>query len=265
MRAALTIPLLLACAAGCGGVDRGRPSADYETGGGAPPSTGEGGAPAVDCEADEGLEFALIEDFEDGYAQQWWISGDGTPGAIMDPPDGEQGYPANELDEPRCASTTALRIRAEGLKIYGGAFGKSFLTTATPTGFDVRDWEGLSLWVKRNPDARGRSFYVALNDPQTDGSSWKKFFPDEPTENLVCDDRSLVESEKCDRFGLGVALEEQWRLVKIPFDAMKQRGFGVPVEELDLEHITGINISFEAGDWDFYIDDAAFYRVEEAE
>lgn len=205
-----------------------------------------GGAPAVDpCAADAGYEFLVVEDFDDGRAQNWWSSSDKTPGSTMEPDPARQGPSTTELEAPRCGSTHALRVKATGLAIYGAAFGTS--TLAQP---DVSDYDGLSLWVKRNPGAPGVSLFVALNDGQTDASSGGE-----------CDDLALYEHEKCDRFGAGVSLEEEWRFVTIPFDYMRQRGFGVIVPELDTSAITGLNMSFEVGDWDFFIDDVAFYRA----
>ncbi len=187
---------------------------------------------------------------------------------MMVPLPGRESPDANELTDPRCdESAYALRIKAEGLVIYGGAFGTSFLVQE-PLGRDASDYEGLSLWVKHGgSDAPGASMFVAINDRNTDSSARVSIQASEAqqgieTEEIVpdCDDLSLVESEKCDRFGAGVPLPDEWTFIKIPFDKMKQRGFGIPVPAPDVGAIAGLNFSFEAGDWDFYIDDVAFYR-----
>ncbi len=259
MRRTLTIALGLLVAAGCGGKEGERPAADYQTG---------GGAPATDsCAADDGLEFLMVTDFENGVAQRWWTSDDGSPDSTFTPRPGKESPDANELAKPRCGeSQYALRIQASGLVVYGAAFGQSFLVEY-PTGRDVSEWEGLSFWVKRNGDARGRSLFVAVNDRNTDSSARVSLRAAELQEGIEtvetvpdCDDNSLIESEKCDRFGAGVPLPDQWTFISIPFDRMKQRGFGIPAPKVDVEALAGLNFSFEVGDWDFYLDDVAFYR-----
>lgn len=248
MRALLTLtPIVLLGAVACGGTQGERPSAGFEAGGGAPPVTDP-------CEADDGLEFSMIEDFEDGRAQRWWTGADGTPGYTMEPPDDRESPESNELDTPRCGTSRyGLHIRATGLKVYGGSFGTSFLVQY-PEGWDVSDYEGLSLWVKRE-GGPGASLFIALNDQYTDGTAGSAL-RGEP----ACDDNSLTESKKCDRFGAGVRLTDEWQFVAIPFTAMKQRGYGVIAPYLDTEALAGLNASFEAGDWDFIIDDVGFYR-----
>jgi len=260
MRAALLTGLVVV-AVGCGGREGERPSADYQPGGG-------GALPSDPCAADDGLEFDMVTDFENGIAQRWWTSDDGSPDSTMVPSPGRESPDANELTNPRCGeSTYALRIQATGLVIYGGAFGLSFLVQ-DPLGRDASDYEGLSLWVKHAGDAPGRSLFVAINDRNTDSSARASIQASEAqqqidTEEIVpdCDDNSLIESEKCDRFGAGVPLPDEWTFIEIPFDAMKQRGFGIPVPAPDIGAIAGLNFGFEAGDWDFYIDDVGFYRA----
>jgi hypothetical protein len=261
MRAALITGLAILFAVGCGGKEGERPSADYQPSEGDPP-------PSDPCLADDGLEFDAITDFENGIAQRWWTSDDGSPNATITPPSDRESPDANELPDPRCGeSTYALRIRAEGLAIYGAAFGLSFLVE-DPLGRDASDWEGLSMWVKRNGDGVGTSLFASVSDRNTDSSARASIQSSElqqeiETDEIVpdCNDDSLVESQKCDRFGAGVLLPNEWTFVRIPFDRMKQRGYGVPAPALDVGALAGLNFGVEVGDWDFYVDDVAFYRA----
>jgi hypothetical protein len=71
-----------------------------------------------------------------------------------------------------------------------------------------------------------------------------------------------VDAMKCDRFGAGVGLEPEWRFVKIPFDSMRQRGYGVksPAGRLLKEELLAFGIYMDIGNWDFWIDQIAFYK-----
>lgn len=71
-----------------------------------------------------------------------------------------------------------------------------------------------------------------------------------------------VDTLKCDRFGAGVGLEAKWRFVKIPFAKMRQRGFGVksPAGRVLREQLMGMSIYVDVGNWDFWIDQVAFYK-----
>src|SRR5262249_11496376 len=70
----------------------------------------------------------------------------------------------------------------------------------------------------------------------------------------------VPDSEKCDPFGAAVLLTDEWRMVKIPFGRMVQKGYGMPTPSgrLDSAHITGLQFGLGPGDWDFWLDDVAF-------
>lgn len=236
---ALPFAAAILCA-GCGGEDGGRPAA----------AQGRTLAPLPSdrCAADDGYDFELIEDFEDAHAQGFWVSSDGTE-SEMDPPNGTNQPVAPELEEERCGeSRFALRIFARGLSKYGGAFGTSY-----PTPFDASDWDGISLWVRRGPDS-GSSLFVGVNEQHTDQGG-----------SAVCLNDISIERYKCDRFGAGVALDEEWRFVTVRFDQMAQRGYGVVAPYLDVGAIQGLNCGFEIGDWEFWVDDIAYFRAPDAE
>ncbi|GEM_PF-2151046 len=236
--------------AGCGGEDGVRPAAAQG------PRLAP--LPSDPCAADDGYEFELIEDFEDAHAQRFWVSSDKTE-AEMEPPDGTNSPSVPALDEARCGeSRFALRIFARGLSKYGGAFGMSY---DYDTPFDASEWDGISLWVRRGA-ASGTSLFVGVNERHTDeqGSAAVS-----PTAEPFCLNDAPTEQDKCDRFGAGVALDEEWRFVAIRFDQMAQRGYGVVAPYLDVAAIQGLNCGFEVGDWEFWVDDLAYFRAPERE
>lgn len=71
-----------------------------------------------------------------------------------------------------------------------------------------------------------------------------------------------VDNLKCDRFGAGVGLEPEWRFVKLPFSKLRQRGFGVksPAGRVLREALLAVSIYVDVGNWDFWIDQVAFYK-----
>lgn len=66
---------------------------------------------------------------------------------------------------------------------------------------------------------------------------------------------------QCDRFGAGVGISTEWRFFKVPFSRMRQRAYGRP-SRLDAPDtkILGLEFGLDGENWDFWIDDLAFYR-----
>jgi hypothetical protein len=116
-------------------------------------------------------------------------------------------------------------------------------------GFDARDWEGISLWIRGNASG-ARAFIVTVTDRATDAP-------------FCSTAESVADAEKCDAFGTAITLTDQWTLVKAPFGALRQKGFGVPSPfgDIDPGNIKRLNMLVSAGDWDFWVDDVAFYRA----
>jgi hypothetical protein len=55
-------------------------------------------------------------------------------------------------------------------------------------------------------------------------------------------------------------MTENWKLFVLPFEEMRQGGWGKQRPQPDLTAIVSIQINFTVGTWDFWIDDIAFYR-----
>jgi hypothetical protein len=256
----LAAPAWLAvCALSCGGKD------EDESG---PESTGSAGVqslplnPCLSELRELGYEFAenppYANDFEIGMASRFDADNDRTPGSTQDPAPDDSVRPT-ELPEPRCPddpepSTLALRIRATGLRDWGGVVGKRF----DPDNFDGNgadaddvedDWHGLSFWARRGAGSPGRTMFAAISEYHTHEKC------------PFCDPDGEPVSEACDRFGVGVGLQTDWRFYAIPFASMRQQGYGKPAECLDQDDIIGFGFYFGSGDWDIWIDDIRFYRA----
>lgn len=233
--------VLAAASAACGGTGTERPDPS-----GAPVD------PRDPCRPEQPLEFNVIEDFEFRRAADWWVSTDATPGAELDPPL-RKSPTATEIEGGRCGTSRyALRLRARGLEIYGGAFGINFFLRAE----DASAWEGIAFWARRGSDS-GRSLFVSVSDKYTDENSGA---PLQPEGKPFCFEQTERMEEKCDRFGAGVGLGLEWRHYLVPFADMKQRGFGKVAPALDTQNLVGLSFGFEVGEWDIWADDVAFFR-----
>jgi len=198
-----------------------------------------------DCKADQGHELSLLQDFEKGIATDFYTNADGTEGSTVSPPIGSKSPAAAEISGGRCGvSQRAFQMTGSGLRIWGMVFGWKFRDGAR----DLSDWEGVSFWARRGTQDSGRSLFFSLFDPLTEDSGGE------------CDSSSEELAEKCDAYGTGVGLDEQWRYFAIPFSVLKQRGFGVTTDELLVEQILGFNWAADKGDWDVWVDDVALYR-----
>jgi hypothetical protein len=265
----------------CGGSDEGRPP---------PPDPSE--QEAVDpCVGHEDLEFLTIQDFEENVARGFNVGNDGNN---LDNVDG-QILPFEESDpitqpipgEPRCGvSTRALRYQAEGICQWAS------ISANLDTMNDASEWEGIALWVRRTPEPEvaepvGRGIRVGIRDLFTVestgadqkycGSAATEENPEANRETPAADRSTCPPSapcptlaevgaedpEKlcCDPFGLSVGLTEDWHLWAVPFAEMQQGGYGrLRPEGLQTSRLVRLELALGPGNYDFWIDDVAFYR-----
>jgi hypothetical protein len=273
------------CLAGCGGTDEGRLKGDsYEV-----PSGN-----LVGCELANSLELTLIAggDFESLVAQ-WGSRSDGstTDVKLVCPQDstkpcaaeaasageltGELGGSvytgvlatfAAPLPKGCSLGERGAHLRAEGLYNWGGQLYRDF--SQSPV--DASGYDGIAFWAKLGQEGLGRSVFIAFEDKYTREDSYKLTDKDgnpvidEETgqQKSYCTDSS-VDTEKCDRFGAGVGLEEAWRYIKVPFSSVQQRGYGRASDHLHTEELLGIAVYFDVGDWDFWMDEISFYKEKE--
>ena len=271
--------LLLAASAlalnACGGPDEGRPVVPD-------PFAGESVDP---CVGHEDLEFLLIEDFEEGIARNFNTGNDGNNGDNVDlqiiPAEQDSAPIAHELPgEGRCGvSTLALRYQAEGICQWAS------ISANLDTMNDATGWEGIALWVRQEPhpgvgEPLGRGIRVSVRDlftveatasdaaycgagrttPVADQATCP---PSAPCPTLGDEDVGVDHPEKlcCDPFGLSVALTDDWQLWTVPFTEMQQGGYGrIRPEGLDISRLIRLELALGPGNYDFWLDDVAFYR-----
>lgn len=225
--AALGAMTVVGAIVGCGGEDRGRLVADSEMN---PGSTNP-------CAIAAKTDLSPQVDFESAPPSGWWVGDDGS-GPLLSQ--------REKLDEPLCGhSETAFHIQASDLAIWGGNVAYTF---QPPYDAQAEGWEGIALWARREPDSEGQALFIAVSDKYTmEGQGY-------------CAD-STIDTEKCDRFGSAIGLQTEWRLFLVPFANMKQRAYGVPSPGIDLPAILQLNLYFDIGDWDFWVDDWGFYKA----
>ena len=144
-------------------------------------------------------------------------------------------YTRMTADDRHCGPVTdsvAYHMLAEYQDVWGPQFGAKFDNGSDGPlpPVNITDWEGIGFWAKKGNDhpelePTGTSMFVSLRDENLISSNSDTVPP--------CNDRSNIDSKKCDPFGAGVGFDTTWRYVMIPFDDMKQRGYGVHEDELD--------------------------------
>ncbi len=190
----------------------------------------------------------------------------------------------------------ALHVRAAQFTAWGAQVYYTFSPAKDASMFD-----GISCWVRLGQGGTakvGQSLFVVLEDKFTKENQDKYEIAvdengayvlepnanEDPTPVFATDpatgERILqypaystnvpaktcydvnVDAMKCDRFGAGIGLEPEWRFIKIPFDSMRQRGYGVksPAGRVLKEELLGFGVYMDVGTWDFWIDQVAFYK-----
>lgn len=249
--------------ASCGGTD-GAPL-DLSMGGSGSVDTGP--TRPTDCAAGDDLEMWIVDDFELGAATGAFTNNEVCARCQeIDPEDQEELFecqdlcrqsqsptdfdkplPAELIPDGRCGSRYALHIESQRFHEWGGIVGFPFAPAV-----DVREYDGVAFWGRVAWGAR-TTVRASVLDPETDST--------------FSDPRCAGESdldefqEACDAYGNFAVMDGNWQLYTIPFSEMRQRGYGHVAAYLDLGAILQVSIEFGLGEWDFWIDDIAFYRT----
>jgi len=240
---------------------------------------------AADCSVDDGYEHFSIENFERGatttaftnnevcsecaaFSETSSMGGASSPAderaveceeacrASQSPSDFEKPLTAELIPDGRCESNYALHLEGGPFYEWGGLVGFPFAP-----GFDARDYDGISFWGRVRWGTRGSVRVTAL-DLETDAT-----FVDPETGAPRCAPESSIDefSEACDPFGRFLTLTGDWKFFRIPFDELRQNGYGRSAPYLDLGLIRQISLEYGQGEYDLWIDDVSFYREAEAE
>jgi hypothetical protein len=163
----------------------------------------------------------------------------------------DKPLPAGKIpDGGRCGSAYAFHLTTIQLTDWGANWG----TKLSPP-FDGSDFEGISFWARRAPSSRG-VVRVEMADMFTDGE-----YVDEDG-NSYCDAHYTDDStaKGCDRFGGYVTVGTDWQFFLVPFEDMRQAGWGASAPYFDVAGLRTMTFLFPAGTWDIWVDDVAFYK-----
>jgi hypothetical protein len=183
-------------------------------------------------------------------------------------------------DGPRCGtSANALHLTVSNVGLCFGDNGRlgwgAALDLNFSPSFDASAWDGVALWVRRGSAASGEAFVLSVIDQQNDaigGDFMSDHAPgcgcqqSDPTNNpraWTCfkdPGSDFPDSKKCDAFGAAVSLTDDWSFVTIPFDRIKQKGFGAVSGPFDPSLLKRLQFLLNFGSWDFWLDDLSFYR-----
>jgi len=235
--------------------------------------------PAYDpCADSASLEKAMVDNFDAMPLVSFFTGSDGTSADVTPLPPNTTTTP---LEAAKCASDasagSAFHIVARGLQSYGYTFGFNTFTMLPGGGgnsyFDISNWDGISMWVRKGKAGAASSFFTSVADRYTSPTGGSLFTPDEASElvgGAYCgDNASDVNNDgtpdptrsQCDRFGAGIGIATEWRFFRVPFTRMRQRAYGRPSAlSAPDSKIIGLNFEMRGDNLDFWIDEVAFYR-----
>lgn len=149
----------------------------------------------------------------------------------------------------RCGSRYALNVKSGPLISWGGTIGLRFAPV-----LDGSEWEGIAFWARVGTGSR-TPVRIELGERHTD----EKF--DEGNGPLCNPLHTDDDTETgCDKFGTALQLGPDWKFYAIPFDELRQKGWGKRAPYFDRWGLRSLSFQFERGVWDLWIDDVRLYR-----
>jgi hypothetical protein len=223
--------------------------------GGGPGGVGGGGP--IPCDQDTGTTPDTISDFEDGTGAvlssegrgggSWFAFVDGGAGCMHTLP--ESGpIMAVAIPGGRCGSSFGLEVVGGDCSALG--LGADFIppNDGVPVPYDASAFAGVVFWARSDEAGAMPLLRVDLPDADTDARGGCV-----PEGSIPCDDH----------FGIVVPLGFTWQRFLVRFNALSQKGTGVPVPGgFDPSRVFGIRFTFPDGppvglppNFDFWIDD----------
>lgn len=183
----------------------------------------------------------------DGRDGGWYVFHDGTSTSNPDSTEATgDPFPVSPLDTPLADSSYAAHVSGSGFTDWGGAMGFTFL--ASGTAYDASAYSGIRF------SARGsESIVVKVNTMDTRGDDVSP--PGYCTPTVVdCNDHYATES---------ISLSSAWTEYTVPFAALAQQGWGVPVPFFDRSQVTNVDFMFDPNQsFDIWVDDVFFVEAE---
>lgn len=204
--------------------------------------------------------------------------------AVTDPP--EIGVSPKSKPAPggaRCGTSDGvIRFTAknvgqcygtDGRLGWGASLDLSFVepanTNNVPAPLDAGDADGIGFWVKRASPTQDASAMLTVVDTASNGVGMSsvphcgckpKPKPDGMYECSTDPDASYPDEVKCDPFGAGFTITDDWSFIALRFSELTQKGFGYPQPSLDTSAIVRLQFLVNHGSTDFYVDDIALFR-----
>ncbi len=203
-------------------------------------------------ETEVGEFLALIEEIYDYIAEALEPCRVACEATQIPTPVFLKPVPATAIPGTRCGSRYAINILAGPLTVWGGTLGANF---GPP--IDGTKWDGISFWARVGTGSR-TPIRVELSERHTD----EKYEDPDNDGWPICNPDKLQDTVRsgCDKFGINLQLSHDWKLYTVPFDELRQKGWGQRAPYFDLNGLRGMSFLFERGEWDLWIDDVALYR-----
>ena len=159
---------------------------------------------------------------------------------------------ASRIPNTRCGSVYALDIKAGPLTNWGGTLGTSF---GPP--IDGTEWDGIAFWARVGTGSR-TPIRIEVSDKFTS----EKYEDPNNDDKPICNPTKTEDTVRtgCDKFGINLQLGYDWKLYTVPFDELRQKGWGLRAPYFDVGALRGMSFLFERGSWDIWVDDVALYR-----
>lgn len=178
--------------------------------------------------------------------------------------------PAEKIPGGRCGSQYAFHVISGPFTRWGGQLGTNFSPPKCVTGTASNPcpedsyavpggpYDGISFWARVAPGS-GQVMRVQVAESHTDNK-----YPEPGDAGPPCASFSFVSAQNlglgCDTFGTFIELNTNWQYVALPFEQMRQEGWGKRAPFFDIQHISNLTLFYGPGVWDIWIDDIAFYQ-----
>jgi hypothetical protein len=193
----------------------------------------------------------MIDDFEDGddvilergSRTGYWYTYKDLTGGMLTP---DEGAPVMPEMGGANGSFRAVRYFGGGFKEWGAGLGFQFskVMNDPPGKYNLSAYTGMAFWAKGNVPIR-----VTFGLPEVLPGS----------EGGTCVDNATMTN--ChDVHGMIVQLTKDWRQIKVPFDRLRQEGFGL---KATWDPTKVISSGFDVGpvnSFEVFIDDVGFYK-----
>lgn len=201
--------------------------------------------------------------------------------AVTDPEKANAPRSKSAPDGARCGTSHGvMRLTAknigqcyglDGRLGWGASLDLSFVEPGNPNNvpqpLDASDADGIGFWVKRASPTQDATAMLTIVDTASNGVGMSSVphcgCKPNGDGTFTCStdpDTSYPDEVKCDPFGAGFTVTDDWSFIALRFSELTQKGFGYPLPGLDASAIVRLQFLVNHGSSDFYVDDIALFR-----